>query len=221
MGMWLFKRLRRIRRMATVDIVDSTKKIVGSVDLNDGVFGVSIKEPLVHSVVVMQRASLRQGTASTKGRGEVNGSGKKPWKQKGSGRARAGSNRSPIWRHGGTVFGPRPRGYDFSIPKKMYRAAMQSALSSKQLAGELSILNELNISEPKTKQVATAIARLGLGRSVLLVVEEDNTVLFRAVGNLKNVKAVSPSELTVYDILRYESLVILKDQVEKVSELWA
>ena len=196
--------------MATVDVVDSTKKIIGSVDLDDGVFGVSIKEPLVHSVVVMQRASLRQGTASTKGRGEVNGSGKKPWKQKGSGRARAGSNRSPIWRHGGTVFGPRPRGYDFSIPKKMYRAAMQSALSSKQLAGE-----------PKTKQVATAIARLGLGRSVLLVVEEDNTVLFRAVGNLKNVKAVSPSELTVYDILRYESLVILKDQVEKVSELWA
>ena len=112
--------------MAIVDVVDSTKRTVGSIDLNDGVFGASIKEPLVHSVVVMQRASLRQGTASTKGRGEVSGTGKKPWKQKGSGRARAGSNRSPIWRHGGTVFGPRPRGYDFSIPKKMYRGAMQS-----------------------------------------------------------------------------------------------
>ena len=207
--------------MATVDVIDSTKKIVGSIDLNDEVFGVSIKEPLVHSAVVMQRASLRQGTASTKGRGEVSGSGKKPWKQKGSGRARAGSNRSPVWRHGGTVFGPRPRGYDFSIPKKMYRGAMKSALSSKQLAGELLVLSELNISEPKTKQVAEAIARLGLRRSLLLVVGEDNKVLFRAAKNLKNVRAVSPSELTVYDILRYESLVILKDQVEKVSELWA
>ena len=221
MGMWLFERLKRSRRMATVAVVDSTKKTVGSVDLNDRVFGVSIKEPLVHSVVVMQRASLRQGTASTKGRGEVSGSGKKPWKQKHTGRARAGSNRSPIWRHGGTVFGPRPRGYDFSIPKKMYRGAMQSALSSKQLAGELSVLSELNISEPKTKQVAAIITRLGLGRSVLLVVGEDNTSLFRAVRNLKGVRAVSPGDLTVYDILRYESLVILKDQVEKVSDLWA
>ena len=207
--------------MATVDVIDSTKKIVGSIDLNDEVFGVSIKEPLVHSAVVMQRASLRQGTASTKGRGEVSGSGKKPWKQKGSGRARAGSNRSPVWRHGGTVFGPRPRGYDFSIPKKMYRGAMKSALSSKQLAGELLVLSELNISEPKTKQVAEAIARLGLRRSLLLVVGEDNKVLFRAARNLKNVRAVSPSELTVYDVLRYESLVILKEQVERVNELWA
>ena len=207
--------------MATVDVIDSTKKIVGSIDLNDEVFGVSIKEPLVHSAVVMQRASLRQGTASTKGRGEVSGTGKKPWKQKGTGRARAGSNRSPVWRHGGTVFGPRPRGYDFSIPKKMYRGAMKSALSSKQLAGELLVLSELNISEPKTKQAAAAISGLGLGRSVLLVVGEDNTALFRAVRNLKDVRAVSPNELTVYDILRYESLVILKDQVEKVSELWA
>ena len=207
--------------MAIVDVVDSTKRTVGSIDLNDGVFGASIKEPLVHSVVVMQRASLRQGTASTKGRGEVSGTGKKPWKQKGSGRARAGSNRSPVWRHGGTVFGPRPRGYDFSIPKKMYRGAMQSALSSKQVAGELSVLSELNISEPKTKQAAAAISGLGLGRSVLLVVGEDNTALFRAVRNLKNVRAVSPNGLTVYDILRYESLVILKDQVGKVSDLWA
>ena len=221
MGMWLFERQKRSRYMAIVDVIDSTKKAVGSINLNDGVFGVSINEPLVHSVVVMQRASLRQGTASTKGRGEVSGTGKKPWKQKGSGRARAGSNRSPIWRHGGTVFGPRPRGYDFSIPKKMYRGAMQSALSSKQVAGELSVLSELNISEPKTKQAAAIISGLGLGRSVLLVVGEDNTALFRAVRNLKDVRAVSPNELTVYDILRYESLVILKDQVGKVSDLWA
>ena len=136
--------------MATVDVVDTAKNTVGTIDLSDSVFGVTIKGSLVHTAVVMQRASIRQGTASTKGRGEVRGSGKKPWKQKHTGRARAGSARSPIWRHGGTVFGPRPRGYDFSIPKKMYRGAMQSALSSKQSDGELSILSELPLSEPKT-----------------------------------------------------------------------
>jgi len=207
--------------MATVDVVDTAKNTVGSIDLSDSVFGVPIKGPLVHTAVVMQRASIRQGTASTKGRGEVQGSGKKPWKQKHTGRARAGSIRSPIWRHGGTVFGPRPRGYDFSIPKKMYRGAMQSALSSKQSDGELTILSELPLSEPKTKQVAAALAKFGLSRSLLLVVGEGNVSLYRAVRNLKYVKVVRPSELTVYDVLRYESLVILKDQVEKVQELWA
>lgn len=207
--------------MATVDVLDSARKSVGSVDLNDSVFGVPLKEPLVHAAVVMQRASLRQGTASTKGRGEVNGTGKKPWKQKHTGRARAGSNRSPVWRHGGTVFGPRPRGYGFSIPKKMYRGAMQSALSSKQAVGELFVLSELPLSEPKTKQVATALAKFGLVGSALLVADPENAGLFRAARNLENVKAVSPSELNVYDILRYESLVILKDQVDKVQELWA
>ena len=207
--------------MATVDVVDTAKNTVGSIDLSDSVFGATIKGSLVHTAVVMQRASIRQGTASTKGRGEVRGSGKKPWKQKHTGRARAGSARSPIWRHGGTVFGPRPRGYDFSIPKKMYRGAMQSALSSKQSDGELSILSELPLSEPKTKHVVAALAKFGVSRSVLLVVGEGNVGLNRAARNLKYVKVVRPSELTVYDVLRYESLVILKDQVEKVQELWA
>jgi len=207
--------------MATIDVIDTAKKSVGSVELSDEIFGVPLREPLVHTAVVMQRASLRQGTASTKGRGEVSGTGKKPWKQKHTGRARAGSNRSPVWRHGGIVFGPRPRSYDFSIPKKMYRGAMQCALSSKQAVGELSILSDLPLSEPKTKQVAAALMNFGLDRSVLLVAGEDNVGLFRAARNLKNVKAVRPSELTVYDIIRYESLVILKDQVEKVQELWA
>ncbi len=207
--------------MPTVDVVDTAKKPVGSIDLSDSIFGATIKESLVHTAVVMQRASIRQGTASTKGRGEVHGSGKKPWKQKHTGRARAGSIRSPIWRHGGTVFGPRPRGYDFSIPKKVYRGAMQSALTSKQSEGELSILSELPLSEPKTKHVVAALAKFGVSRSVLLVVGEGNVGLNRAARNLKYVKVIRPSELTVYDVLRYESLVILKDQVDKVQELWA
>ncbi len=207
--------------MATIDVLDTTRKPVGSIELSDEIFGVPLKEPLVHTAVVMQRASLRQGTASTKGRGEVSGTGKKPWKQKHTGRARAGSNRSPVWRHGGIVFGPRPRSYNFSIPKKMYRGAMQCALSSKQAVGELSILASLPLSEPKTKQVAAALANFGLAKSVLLVAGEDDAGIFRAARNLNNVKAVRPSELTVYDIIRYESLVILKDQVGKVQELWS
>ncbi len=207
--------------MATIDVLDTARKPVGSIELSDEIFGVPLKEPLVHTAVVMQRASLRQGTASTKGRGEVSGTGKKPWKQKHTGRARAGSNRSPVWRHGGIVFGPRPRSYNFSIPKKMYRGAMQCALSSKQAVGELSILASLPLSEPKTKQVAAALANFGLAKSVLLVAGEDDAGIFRAARNLNNVKAVRPSELTVYDIIRYESLVILKDQVGKVQELWS
>lgn len=207
--------------MATIKVLDTGKKSAGSVELNDAVFAVPVKVPLVHSAVVMQRASLRQGTASTKGRGEVSGTGKKPWKQKHTGRARAGSNRSPVWRHGGIVFGPRPRTYDYSIPKKMYRGAMQSALSSKQSAGELSIVAELSLSEAKTKQLSSMLAKLGLGRSALLVVGEENVNLIRAAQNLKDVRAVVPSELTVYDVLRYESLVIVKDQLDKVQELWS
>ena len=207
--------------MATVDVVDAAKNSVGSIELDDEVFGAPVKGALLHTAVVMQRASLRQGTASTKGRGAVSGTGRKPWEQKHTGRARAGSNRSPIWRHGGTVFGPRPRGYEFSIPKKMYRGAMQSALSSKRSAGELSVLSELPLSEPKTKHVAAALGRLGLNGSVLVVAGGEQAGLFRAVRNLKRVKAVSPSELTVYDVLRYDSLVILRDQVEKVQELWS
>jgi len=207
--------------MATVDVVNSKGKTVKTVEVKNELILSSPDHSLVQAAVVMQRASSRQGTASTKSRGEVSGTGKKPWKQKHTGRARSGSNRSPIWRHGGTVFGPRPRGYDFSIPKKMYRGAMQSALSSKQSDGELSILSELPLSEPKTKHVVAALAKFGLSRSVLLVVGEGNVGLNRATRNLKYVKVIRPSELTVYDVLRYESLVILKDQVEKVQELWA
>ena len=119
------------------------------------------------------------------------------------------------------MFGPRPRTYDYSIPKKMYRGAMQSALSSKQSAGELSIVAELSLSEAKTKQLSSMLAKLGLGRSALLVVGEENVNLIRAAQNLKDVRAVVPSELTVYDVLRYESLVIVKDQLDKVQELWS
>ena len=207
--------------MASMEVVDQTKRSVGSIDVSEGVFGVPPHAVLVHSAVVMQRASLRQGTASTKGRSEVSGTGKKPWKQKGTGRARAGSNRSPLWRHGGTVFGPRPRRYHSALSKKMYRKAMQSALSSKKAAGELVILSELSLPEPKTKLAAQVLRQLGLHGTVLLVVGQNHRDVFRATRNLARVKAVSPQALAVYDVLRYETLVVLKDALPVVQEFWA
>lgn len=207
--------------MASIEVVDQNKAAVGTVEVSEGVFGSQPHGSLVHSAVVMQLASLRQGTASTKGRSDVSGTGKKPWKQKHTGRARAGSNRSPVWRHGGTVFGPQPRKYRSAMSKKMYRKAMQSALSSKMAAGELLVLSDLSLPEPKTKLMAKAVRQLGTTGPVLFVVGKDNEAVFRATRNLAQVKAVLPEELTVYDVLRYQTLVVLKDKLPNVQELWA
>lgn len=207
--------------MASIEIVDQTRKAVGSVEVSEAVFGSQPHGSLVHSAVVMQLASLRQGTASSKGRSEVSGTGKKPWRQKHTGRARAGSNRSPVWRHGGTVFGPQPRKYRPAMSKKMYRKAMQSALSAKMAAGELLVLSELSFPEPKTRLMARTVEQLGVTGPVLFVVGKDSDAVFRATRNLAQVKAVSTEELTVYDVLRYRTLVVLKDELPGVEELWA
>ena len=207
--------------MASIEVVDQHNTAAGAVEVSDSVFGAHPHGALVHSAVVMQLASLRQGTASTKGRSEVSGTGKKPWRQKHTGRARAGSNRSPVWRHGGTVFGPRPRKYQSAMSKKMYRKAMQSALSSKKAAGELLVLSDLLLPEPKTKLMAQAVRQLGVSGPVLFVVGKDNHAVFRATRNLAYVKAVPPEELTVYDVLRYQTLVVLKDELPRVQELWS
>src|SRR5574338_807862 len=148
---------RRRVSMPTIDLVDLEKKKVGTVDLPPQVFGCEPRVTLVHEAVVMQRACERRGTASTLRRGEVSGSGKKPWKQKHTGRARAGSLRSPVWRHGGTVFGPKPRSYAFGMPGKKYRAALQSALSAKFLEGSVIVLSDLTIEQAKTKLLAKAL----------------------------------------------------------------
>ena len=207
--------------MASIEVVDQHNKAAGAVDVSDLVFAADPHGVLVHSAVVMQLASLRQGTASAKGRSEVSGTGKKPWRQKHTGRARAGSNRSPVWRHGGTVFGPKPRKYQSAMSKKMYRKAMQSALSSKKAAGELLVLSDLSLPEPKTKLMAQTVRRLGVAGTVLFVVGKDNHAVFRATSNLAYVKAVPPEELTVYDVLRYQTLVVLKDELPSIQELWS
>ena len=207
--------------MTSLEVVDQHNKAAGAVEVNESVFGADAHGALVHSAVVMQLASLRQGTASTKGRSDVSGTGKKPWRQKHTGRARAGSNRSPVWRHGGTVFGPRPRKYRSAISKKMYRKAMQGALSSKKAAGELLVLSDLSLPEPKTKLMAQAVKQLGVTGTALFVVGQDKHGIFRATRNLAHVKAVPPEELTVYDVLRYQTLVVLKDELPSVQELWS
>jgi large subunit ribosomal protein L4 len=207
--------------MPTVDVLDIHKRKVGSVELHDGVFGVEADGPLVHTAVVMQQACARQGTASTVTRGEVSGSGRKPWKQKHTGRARAGSIRSPIWRHGGRVFGPRPRSYAYSLPKKKYRAALQSALSAKLAAGGIVVVSALTLEEPKTRRLAKVLAQMGLTGKTLIVIGEGRTDLERAARNLREVKLIKPEELNVYDVLRHDSIVIPERELLRVQEVWS
>ncbi|TLY41210.1 MAG: 50S ribosomal protein L4, partial [Nitrospirae bacterium] len=175
----------------------------------------------VHTAVVMQQACARQGTASTLTRGEVSGSGRKPWKQKHTGRARAGSIRSPIWRHGGRVFGPRPRSYAYSLPKKKYRAALQSALSAKLAAGGIVVVSALTLEEPKTRRLAKVLAQMGLTGKTLIVIGEGRTDLERAARNLREVKLIKPEELNVYDVLRHDSIVIPERELLRVQEVWS
>lgn len=207
--------------MPKVDVVDAKKNKVGTIELPNEVFGCESRVALVHEAVVMQRACGRQGTASTLRRGEVSGSGKKPWKQKHTGRARAGSLRSPVWRHGGTVFGPKPRSYAFVMPRKKYRAALQSALSVKLAEGNVIVVSDLTLAQPKTKLLSQALAQLGLAGSVLLVVGEGRMDVVQAGKNLSKVTLVRPAELNVYDVLRCDSLVIPQREMDRVREVWS
>jgi large subunit ribosomal protein L4 len=197
------------------------KRKVGSVELRDAVFGAKPEASLVHEAVIMQQACERQGTASTLRRGEVSGSGKKPWKQKHTGRARAGSIRSPVWRHGGSVFGPKPRSYAYAIPKQKYRAALQSALSAKLAGGDVTVLSALTLEAPKTRLLAKTLAQLGLTSSTLIVAGAGHADLERAAANLQTVKVVSPETLNVYDVLRYAKLLILERDVPRMQEILA
>ncbi len=207
--------------MPTVDVLDAHRNKAGAVELKNEIFGAKANPPLVHEAVVMQLASARQGTASTKSRGEVSGTGKKPWKQKHTGRARSGSVRSPIWRHGGIVFGPKPRRYGFSMPKKKYRAALHSALSAKIAAGELLIVSDLRLEKPKTRLLEKALAQLGLKDKILLVLGDDRGDIESAARNLAAVTIVRPQELTVYEVVRAGVILIPEREVAVVQEVWS
>ncbi len=207
--------------MPTIDLVDLQKKKVGTVDLAAQVFGCEPRIALVHEAVVMQRACERRGTASTLRRGEVSGSGKKPWKQKHTGRARAGSLRSPVWRHGGSVFGPKPRSYAYSMPRKKYRAALQSALSAKVTSGMLFVVADLSLAQPKTKMLAKALSGFGEGADVLVIAGKDQSGILQAAGNLSSVKVLSASQLNVYDIVRAQVVVVAEHELGQVNEVWS
>lgn len=207
--------------MPTVDVVDLKKKKVGTVELPQEVFGCEPREALVHEAVIMQRACERQGTASTLRRGEVSGSGKKPWKQKHTGRARAGSVRSPVWRHGGSVFGPKPRSYAYTMPKKKYRAALQSALSAKLSDGKLIVVSDLSLDQPKTKLLARALTQFSGGEYALVIAGNGQSGVLQAAKNLASVKVVSPDQLNVYDVVRAQIVVIPERELSRVKEVWS
>ena len=207
--------------MPSVDIIDLSNKKVGTLDLADEVFGAPVNENLLYEAVRHHLACVRRGTASTKTRHEVAGSGKKLWKQKGTGRARMGSIRSPLWRHGGTTHGPQPRDYSYKLPRKMILGALRSALSAKLRDGELRVVSEFAISEPKSKGMRKTLDALDASRTILLVDNSANKNLALASRNLEGVKLVASREVNVYDLLGHKHILLSQEAAKKLSEALA
>jgi large subunit ribosomal protein L4 len=202
--------------MAVADVFDIEKKKVAEVELNDAVFGAEVNEATIHEVVKMQLASRRSGTSATKGRSEVRGGGKKPWRQKGTGRARSGTSRSPIWRGGGIVFGPQPRDYAYSVPKKVRKNALISALSMKVKEEKMTVLRDFPMEKISTKAFQKVVELFGL-KKALFVIEQDNPVLMKSSRNIKSIKMIRSEGLNVYDVLKYEHLILLEPSVKKIE----
>ena len=207
--------------MAKLSVLDMTGKKAGSIELNDSIFAIEPNMSAMHLVVVGYLANQRQGTQSTKTRSEVSGGGKKPWRQKGTGRARQGSTRAPQWYHGGIALGPKPRTYGISINKKVRRLAMKSALSSKVAADEMIVLDSIKLDAIKTKEMANMLAAIKAGKKVLVVLPENNEVIYKSIRNIEGAKVSTVNTLNVYDILNCDSLVVLKDSVTKIEEVYA
>ncbi|MBC8552194.1 MAG: 50S ribosomal protein L4 [Nitrospira sp.] len=206
--------------MLNVDVINKENKSVGSTELPEDIFGVEIKKAMLHEVVRNHLANKRQGNASTKTKGNVRGGGRKPFKQKGTGRARAGSTRSPLWKGGGTVFGPHPRDYSYKLPKKVKWQALNIALASKLSDGKVMVIEELNVSAPKTSEVFGMLKGLGIQRSVLMIIPEKNINLELAARNLPGVGIARVDQLNVYSILSHEKLLISKDAIERMKEAY-
>ena len=206
--------------MLEIDVLNTQNVKVGTVQLDDRIFGAKLNKTLIHEAVVMQRASMRQGTSATKTRAMVRGGGKKPWRQKGTGRARHGSIRSPIWRGGGITFGPQPRDYSYSFPKKKYRAALRSALSGKFQDGEMVVLDQIEMAEAKTKPFVKILKNLGLSKSILVVVEEIQKNLSLYLRNVPRVRLISTKGLNVYDLVSHSRVVMTQQVVSGIHEVW-
>ncbi|MBP3447009.1 MAG: 50S ribosomal protein L4 [Clostridia bacterium] len=207
--------------MPNVSVFDMNGKKVSDLALAESVFGIEPNASAMHLCVVNYLANQRQGTQSTLTRAEVSGGGKKPWRQKGTGRARQGSTRAPQWTHGGISHGPKPREYGFSINKKVRRLAMKSAFSSKVAAEELVVLDSLKLDAIKTKEVVKVLAALETGKKVLLVLPENDNVLYRSARNIAGVKVATVNTLNVYDILNCDTMLVLKDGIAKIEEVYA
>ncbi len=207
--------------MPKVDVYDIAGKKVDTVELKDEVFGIEPNEAVVHSVLVNYLANQRQGTQSTKTRSEVRGGGRKPWRQKGTGRARQGSIRAPQWIKGGIALGPKPRSYKYTVNKKEKRLAIKSVLSSKVLEKELTVVNEIKLKEIKTKEMQKALNNLKVEGKTLILLPEKNETVQKSARNIEGVKTTLVNTINVYDLLKYKNLVITLDTVKKLEEVYA
>lgn len=201
---------------------EKENKMPVKISLPENIFGVEIKDEVLHASVVNYLANQRQGTHATKTKGLVSGGGKKPWKQKHTGRARAGSMRSPLWRKGGTIFGPQPRDYSYNLPKKFKKLALKTALSAKLAGGEITLVDSLAVDKPKTKNVISLIKGLGLeGSSILVVLPEDNKDIKLSARNIPGIDVMRASDLNAYAVMAHNRLLLTKEAAEKIKEVLA
>ncbi|HIJ77426.1 MAG TPA: 50S ribosomal protein L4 [Deltaproteobacteria bacterium] len=206
--------------MPTVDVFNLDSEVTGQLELSDAIFGVPVKSHVLHEVVSYQLAKRRAGTAKTKGRSEVRGGGKKPWRQKGTGRARAGTSRSPIWRGGGTIHGPQPRDYEMRIPKKVRRQALKMALSQKVLDEGFKVIDQLRLDRIRTKDFVDLLDRFELGKT-LVVLPEPDEIIEKSARNIPNVKVLRSEGLNVYDLLNYHAVILSRECVSRIEEALA
>ena len=205
--------------MPNVALYDITGKVIGDIELSENVFGQPVNEPVLHQVVVAHLANCRQGTQSAKTRSEVSGGGKKPYRQKGTGRARQGSTRAPQWTHGGVVFAPKPRDYSQKVNAKVRRIALKSALSSKVADSELIVFDALNIEAPKTKEMVKVLKAVEAEKALIVLADKDEAVE-RAAANIPGVKITQVGTLNTYEVLKYKKLILTKDSVAKIEEVY-
>ncbi len=203
--------------MAVCDLVNTSAEKVGEIDLNDALFGVEVKPGILHDIVCMQRANRRAGTASTKTRGEVRGGGAKPWRQKGTGRARAGSRTSPLWRGGGTVFGPKPRDYSYKLPKKVRRLGLRMALSARFREGNLVVVDEFSMPEIKTREFVRIMRNFDFDDCLVVTAEPDRN-LGLSCRNAVGYKTLPVAGLNVYDILKHKKLMLVQSSLEQLEK---
>lgn len=207
--------------MPKVSLYNVSGEQVGDIELEESIFGVEVNQHILYEAVKNQLANKRQGTQSTKSRSEVRGGGRKPWRQKGTGRARQGSIRSPQWKGGGVVFAPKPRDYSYKLPRKVRKLAMKSALSSKVSSDEILVLDSLSLEAPKTKDIVKMLKDNNATRKALIVMAEKDENVIRSANNIQGVETTLVSTLNVYDILRHDLFIITKDAVKKVEEVYA